>query len=373
MKNSAAMPPGTTASQIRPASPVELQEAVLQSPRIIVRGGGTLSNLTKPDHETTVIDLSALNGIVEYEPGEFTFTARAGTALATLRAALAGNGQYLPFDPPLVDAGATLGGTVAAGLSGSGRHRYGGVRDFLIGVRFVDGCGRLIRGGGKVVKNAAGFDLPKLMVGSLGAFGILTELSFKVFPEPPAYATIVADHPSLSAALAAVKELLAQPIDLEAIDLLATATGSIQTLARLGGFAATLPLRLERANKLLNGQVISGDDDATMWRQATEFGWTPQEYGLAKCAVSINRLPSLDTALHAAGVLRRYSAAGQLAWLAWQGSHAPLHALLQEQGLQALALRAAPETPLYLGTHPASPFAARIKAVLDPDNRFRGI
>src|SRR4029450_4463398 len=92
-------------------------------------------------------------------------------------AALAARGQSLRCDPFLLDAGATLGGTVAAGLSGPGRFRYGGLRDFILGVRFVDGLGRLMHMGGKVVKNAAGFDLPKFLVGSLGRFGVLAELT----------------------------------------------------------------------------------------------------------------------------------------------------------------------------------------------------
>ena len=114
---------------------------------------------------------------------EFTFTALAGTPVREIAAALAERGQYLPFDPMLREAGATLGGTVAAGLSGPGRFRYGGLRDFILGVRFVDGEGRLLRLGGKVVKNAAGFDLPKFFVGSLGRFGVLAEMTFKVFPK----------------------------------------------------------------------------------------------------------------------------------------------------------------------------------------------
>src|SRR4029079_3476030 len=93
-------------------------------------------------------------------------------------------GQYLPFDPKCVEAGATLGGTVASGLSGPGRFRFGGVRDFILGVRFADGAGRLLRVGGKVVKNAAGFDLPKFFVGSAGRSGVLSEIPLKVLPRP---------------------------------------------------------------------------------------------------------------------------------------------------------------------------------------------
>ena len=95
-------------------------------------------------------------------------------------------GQYLPFDPMLSAAGATIGGTVAAGISGPGRYRYGGIRDFLLGVQFISSDGAVINAGGKVVKNAAGFDIPKLLVGSLGRLGVMTELTFKVFPQPVA-------------------------------------------------------------------------------------------------------------------------------------------------------------------------------------------
>ena len=134
--------------------------------------------------DATLISLNQLSGIVQYEPSEFTFTALAGTTLHELIETLAEKGQYLPFDPPLVDAGATLGGTVSAGLSGPGRFRYGGVRDFLLGVKFISGDGEVITAGGKVVKNAAGFDIPKLLVGSAGRLGIMTELTFKIFPSP---------------------------------------------------------------------------------------------------------------------------------------------------------------------------------------------
>ncbi|MFN9911536.1 MAG: FAD-binding protein, partial [Pirellulaceae bacterium] len=101
-------------------------------------------------------------GILEYDPSEFTITARAGTPLSELVDALAEQGQYFPFDPPLVAQGATLGGLVSSGISGSSRLRFGGIRDFVLGVRWVDGTGAIAVAGGKVVKNAAGFDIPKL-------------------------------------------------------------------------------------------------------------------------------------------------------------------------------------------------------------------
>ena len=150
-----------SASVVQVTSVEDVQEAIGAGACVLARGGGTKPALSSVA-DAAVLDLSALRGITEYQPSEFTFSARAGTPLAEIASALAEHGQALPFDPPLVDAGATVGGAIAAGLSGSGRYRYGGIRDFLLGVRFVDGQGRLVRGGGKVVKNAAGFDLPKL-------------------------------------------------------------------------------------------------------------------------------------------------------------------------------------------------------------------
>ena len=115
--------------------------------------------LSTPPEGVVPLVVSGLRGIVEYDPEELTITALAGTPVRVVQEALAAHGQHLPFDPPLARAGATLGGVVAAGTSGSGGHRHGGVRDFIIGARFVDGTGALVGAGGRVVKNAAGFDL----------------------------------------------------------------------------------------------------------------------------------------------------------------------------------------------------------------------
>ena len=124
-----------------------------EAKRVRVRGGGSKPalSLRQRADDSQLLDLTELRGITAYQPEEYTLTARAGTTVAEVEAMLGENGQYLPFDPPLADRGATLGGTVAAGLSGSGRYRYGGIRDFLIGIRFVDGQGQEIRGGGTVV------------------------------------------------------------------------------------------------------------------------------------------------------------------------------------------------------------------------------
>ena len=152
----------TTAPALTPGSVPELVDAVRSTRRVIAIGAGTKPRLAQVGDEFSRISMTKLAGIIDYEPSEFTFTALAGTPVKTIVAELSQSGQYLPFDPLLADAGATLGGTVASGLSGPGRFRFGGLRDFILGVRFVDGDGRLLRLGGRVVKNAAGFDVPKI-------------------------------------------------------------------------------------------------------------------------------------------------------------------------------------------------------------------
>src|SRR5882724_10484249 len=182
---------------LAPESFEELADAVRSTPRLIAVGAGTKPRLSNVD--AVKLSTARLRGISEYDPSEFTFTAAAGTPVREIAAALAERGQYLPFDPMFAEAGATLGGTVAAGVSGPARFRFGGLRDFILGVRFVDGEGRLLRLGGKVVKNAAGFDLPKFFVGSLGRFGALAEITFKVFPRAATTRTLRLEAKSAAA------------------------------------------------------------------------------------------------------------------------------------------------------------------------------
>src|SRR6185437_7057330 len=148
-----------------------------------IRGGGTKDFYGGPlDGET--LDVRALSGIVAYAPGELVVTARGGTPLAEVEDALAAHGQMLAFEPPYHGAAATLGGIVATGFSGPRRAHAGSARDFVLGVRIVDGTGTPLAFGGQVIKNVAGFDVARLMTGALGTLGVLTEISLKCVPRP---------------------------------------------------------------------------------------------------------------------------------------------------------------------------------------------
>ena len=157
-----------------------------------IRGGGT-----KDFHglalQGELLDTQALAGVVSYEPSELVVTVRAGTPLAEVEALLAAQGQCLAFEPPHFDGdsrNATVGGMVASGLSGPARASVGAVRDFVLGLEMINGQGELLRYGGQVMKNVAGYDVSRLMAGSWGALGLITEVSLKVLPVAPAEATL---------------------------------------------------------------------------------------------------------------------------------------------------------------------------------------
>lgn len=323
-----------------------------------------------PGGTAVTVDMTGLNGMLEYEPGEYTFTAYAGTAVQDIQRQLAKNGQYLPFDPLLAAQGATLGGTIAANTSGSGRYRYGGVRDFILGARFVDGYGRLIRGGGKVVKNAAGFDLPKFMVGSLGGFGILAEVSFKVFPVPPAYTTLRLALADVAAAMAAIFSLATRPLEMDALDIVVTDVGA-DLLIRLGGLPEALPARADRLRQLLTAYspaIETIADDAALWQTANDLAWAAGAPLLVKAPVAPKRVVELDTAVIPHTTHRRYTAGGNVAWLAAPDA-APLDAVLQQLGLMGLALRGTEVQP-YLGQQPPPTLLHRAAQALDPQGKF---
>jgi glycolate oxidase FAD binding subunit len=154
-----------------------------------IRGGGS-KDFYGEESEGETLDMAGYAGIVAYEPRELVLTVRAGTRLDDVESELASQRQMLPFEPPHFGAGATIGGAVAAGLSGPRRPYTGAVRDFVLGTRIVNGKGEDLSFGGRVIKNVAGYDVSRLMAGSLGTLGVITEISFKVLPKPPAEATL---------------------------------------------------------------------------------------------------------------------------------------------------------------------------------------
>ncbi|MBX9636733.1 MAG: glycolate oxidase subunit GlcE [Nitrosomonas sp.] len=225
-----------------------------------IRGGGTKDFYGNPagEQNSTLLDMSDYNGIVDYEPTELVITARAGTRLADLEAELDRHGQMLAFEPPHFGATATLGGCVAAGLSGPRRASAGSVRDFVLGVRLLDGKGEDLHFGGQVMKNVAGYDVSRLMAGSMGTLGVLLEVSLKVLPKPAIETTLcMAMHEA--AAIEKMNQWAGKPLPVSA-----TCFIDGQLFVRLSGAEPAV----RAAQVKLGGETLA--DDKIFWRSVRE-------------------------------------------------------------------------------------------------------
>ncbi|MDC0934993.1 FAD-binding protein [Pirellulales bacterium] len=341
----------------------QLAACVRDRTSVRVAGGGTKSALSRAAN----VSLAALTGVVEYNASEFTITVRAGTRLSEIEQLLATKKQYLPFDPPLIEAGATIGGTVAAGLSGSGRFRFGGVRDFLLGVKLVTGNGSCADLGSKVVKNAAGFDFPKLLVGSLGVCGIAAELTLKVFPAPEAYISVALENDTLADAMANVLRLAASQLDLACLDV----DEENRLWVRIAGSAAAVGSRASRVQQFLgaSGNVLRDNEDSAVWRACSEFEWAPAGHRIVKTAVAPEQVIGLAAELAPAKL--RICAGGHLAWIAWPDNEAPeqLSRILERHNCTGLALTGEWPDP-ELGAQYGTEFLRRLRHALDPTGKF---
>ncbi|HEY7408485.1 MAG TPA: FAD-binding protein [Gemmatimonadaceae bacterium] len=212
-----------------------------------IAGRGTWLHAGRPVHATRTLSLSSLGGVVHYEPGDFTLTARAGTTLAELQSATLPHRQFLALDP-FGDPSGTLGATVATAASGPLAYAFGGPRDNVIGLEVVTGDGAVVRCGGRVVKNVAGFDLTRLFTGAWGTLGVITEVSVRLRALPAVdetWAMPVDDRPEhLTALLAALRVASIAPLAMElASPPLASRVGAGRTttlLVRLAGNAASV-------------------------------------------------------------------------------------------------------------------------------------
>ena len=192
-----------------------VRQAVADGRVLRLRGGGS-KDFWGQSLTGEVLDTRAYRGIVSYEPSELVVTVRCGTPLAELEAALAEQGQCLAFEPPHFGPDATVGGMVAAGLSGPARATAGAVRDYVLGARFINGLGEHLTFGGQVMKNVAGYDVSRLMAGSWGTLGLITEVSLKVLPVAPAEATLMCAGLPQKAALDLLHRWGGQPLPLNA-------------------------------------------------------------------------------------------------------------------------------------------------------------
>ncbi len=333
-----------------------------------IRGGGS-KDFYGQAIEGEVLDTRGYRGIIDYDATELVITARAGTPLHEIEDAMRARGQMLAFEPPHFGSGsddattsaATLGGCVAAGLSGPRRPHGGAVRDLVLGVRILDGSGDDLSFGGRVMKNVAGFDVSRLMTGSLGTLGVLLDISLKCLPVPKTEATRVFDCTPVDA-LRMMNEWGAKPLPISATFF----HGGLLAVRLSGAVPA-----VDAAGARLGGDVMESSYADFFWRSIRDQ--THPCFASAAEGAPLWRLSVKSTAPHAElGGEQCIEWGGGLRWVAGApfGQATDLRAWAQKHGGHATLFRAADKTPGAF--HPLSDtllaLHRRLKAVFDPAN-----
>ena len=296
---------------MRPQTEAELADIIAgRNAPLWVAGGGTR---IAPPTGAEMLDTSDLCGIRLYDPGALTLVAGAGTPLAQIEATLAAETQRLAFDPPVLGplmgrAGtSTIGGVVATNASGPSRVQTGACRDALIGVRFIDGHGAAIKNGGRVMKNVTGYDLVKLMAGSHGRLGVLTEVSFKLLPAPEQVAVLRLDIRNDAQAVTAMAAALGSPYEVTG----AAHWPGLGTFLRVEGFEVQVATRLRGLRALVGGDL---DDDPSRFAAIRDVApFVDQSGDIWRLSVRPSDAPDLVARAGAEGVL--YDWGGGLIWL----------------------------------------------------------
>lgn len=367
-------------------------DAVKAGRPLTIEGGGTRGAITRPVQSDATLNLSSLTGITLYEPAEMVIGAWAGTPLSEIEAALAEKKQMLSFEPADYRAALgtsgepTIGGVVAGNVSGPRRVLAGAARDNLIGVRFVNGRGEIIKNGGRVMKNVTGLDLVKLQAGAWGTLGVLTEVIFKVTPCPPEGRTLVVEGLSDRDGVDLLGRAMGTPFEVNGAAHLPEAEGkAARTLMRLEGFPDQLDYRIPALENLLdiNGKMIAGDDHVNLWKDVRDIAAFPADEAMALWRISSPAMagPDIVAAIAAHRTVKAfYDWSGGLAWLqtGLEGDagadtirtacepHSGAHSTLFRA---PLAIKA--NVPVFNPLDPAHMTLTRsIKASLDPQGLF---
>ncbi len=351
-----------------------------------ILGSGSRRGLGRPVRAGHALDLSGLSGVIAYEPEELVLTALAGTPMELIRTMLAERGQHLAFEPP---EGGTLGGLVASGLAGPRRISAGSARDHTLGIAGISGRAEAYKGGGKVVKNVTGYDVPKLMAGSFGTLTALTEITVKVLPAPEDTATLLLFGLDDAAAVAMLDRALRSPYEVSGaahlpaavaarsgVSAVAGAGGAV-TLVRLEGFGPSVAARVTMLREELRADEMLGRDGSlVLWREVRDGAGLGEAAAdgphLWKLSVPPSAGPSTVEAIRRTlDVEVFYDWGGGLVWLsAPPDSEATIRSALSAGGHATLvrapeAVRAATEVfqPL---PEPLMALSRRVKESFDP-------
>ena len=374
-----------TAPVHRPTDVETLQEIMRStSGSLRIAGGGTKRALGRAVNADATVNTTGLRGIVRYEPAELVLVARPGTPLAEIEESLAAEGQQLAFEPPHWGPTATLGGTVACGLSGPRRFKAGALRDFVLGAQIVDGGGESTRSGGEVVKNVTGYDVPRLLCGSFGTLGLLTEVCLKLWPRPEQTQTLIIHGQSRASALATLLQCARSAYEITG---LAYQSGDGQpqarSLIRLEGAASAVAQQAASLKDEISGddgsyqiETVDAGDSATIWDEVRERPLSVDvDVERWRFAIPPAIANHLIEGLGSLG-LERYLVdwAGGLIWAALPPSSDPvrLHALATAHGGTAWRFARGPDDPNDHAFSPLEPGLERLNRTLKSTMDSRG-
>jgi len=269
----------------------QIIEAGKQNQVLSIQGGNTKSWYGNPS-QSPILSTTAYQGILDYQPEELVITACAGTPIAEIESTLAKKNQILPFEPPHFGDDATFGGVIAAGLAGPARISAGNLRDFVLGTRLMDGRGEDLSFGGKVMKNVAGYDVSRLLPGSLGTLALLLEASVKVLPKPAATASLRC-RMGASDALKILNQWAGQPLPLNASAWIGDARGEGELSIRLAGAMAAVTSASQMMQDRLGATALDDSEADLFWRDLREqrlawFNQMPNDHALWRLSLPAN-------------------------------------------------------------------------------------
>jgi glycolate oxidase FAD binding subunit len=377
------------ATQMMPTSEDDVVDVIADAARegatLAIVGGGSKTDFGAPVAAQT-LRMGGIAGIVDYDPAELVLTVRAGTPLADIQALVAGEEQMLAFDPfdhgPIyggAPGAATIGGVVAAGVSGSQRVSAGGARDHLLGFRAVSGHGEIFVAGAKVVKNVTGYDLPKLAAGSWGRLFAMTELTLKVLPRPRVAATLLMEGLACGQAVKAMAIAMGSQAEVAAAAHLPGRNGVARTALRLQGFGPSVTARCAMLQRLLaptcTAHVADRDEAAAIWDGLRTLAPLGAERGIWRINVTPGAAPAIVALLEPLGANWLLDWAGGLIWLAFDGEAQRVRDAAQRAGGHATLVRTSlavrDAVPAF---HPAAPglaaLEARVRRAFDPAGVF---
>jgi glycolate oxidase FAD binding subunit len=371
-----------------------VQDAVAAKSRLELRAAGSKRHLGRAATYDAVLDVSAFDGIVDYQPEELVLTLRAGTPMDVVEAALAEAGQMLAFEPPSLtrllgqaEPGirGTIGGVIAANLSGPRRLTAGAARDYLLGFEAVSGRGELFKSGGKVMKNVTGYDLSKLMCGSFGTLGVMDEITLKTLPAPETTRSLLVGHDSLADAVSGIAAIFATAHEPGAAAILPKAIAAEEgidlgrpftAVIRLEGIEASVADRLGHLLTLSGGEALDAGKSTALWariRDVQPLAEKPHDIWKVSCAPS--DAPRVAAALDPGLDMRMIADwAGGLIWVAGNSPRIgpALRGVIAELGSGfAMLVRDVGVTreniePLHPLSGPILELHRRIKAAFDP-------